>query len=126
MGKVNVWNLENAAAGLDDFWSPAIVAELNGQLVKVVRAQGEFIWHHHEDEDELFYVLDGEMEMHLPDEVLLIQKGEACVIPRGMQHKPVAREEVLLLLFEPKETLNTGNVIGEMTIRTLKRLDTED
>ncbi|MFH0881694.1 MAG: cupin domain-containing protein [bacterium] len=126
MDKVKVWNFEEEVADLEEYWSPAIVEELNGQFVKVVRARGEFVWHHHDVEDELFYVLDGEMEMHLPGEMVLLQKGEACVVPHGLEHKPVAKDEVLLLLFEPKETLNTGNVIGEMTIRSLKRLNTED
>ena len=123
MSAIRVWNFTEEAAKLEEEWAPAIVAELNGQHVKVVRASGEFVWHHHEDEDELFYVLEGVMEMHLHEEVLRLQKGEACVVPRGVEHKPVIRETALLMLFEPKTTLNTGNVAEQRTRATLKRLD---
>ena len=126
MNNIKVWTAKDAAASLKRDWDPAIVAELNGQYVKVVRAQGEFVWHFHENEDEMFYVLDGEMEMHLRNEVLQMKTGQACVIPRGMEHKPVVPKEVLLMVFEPKSTSNTGNVKNELTRETLARLDGDD
>ena len=126
MSAIKVWNPAQAAAGLEREWDPAIVAELNGQYVKVVRASGEFVWHHHDLEDELFYVLEGEMEMHLREEVLRLRKGEACVVPRGVEHRPVIRDTALLMLFEPKATVNTGNVVEQRTRTELNRLDAEE
>lgn len=91
-------------------WSPKIIAELNGQHVKLVRLAGEFEWHLHEHEDELFLVVDGVLRILFRDQELILGPGELCVIPRGVEHKPVADEEVQALLFEPAGTLNTGNM----------------
>ena len=99
----------------DEHWSPKIVGELNGQHVKLAKLQGEFVWHHHDDEDELFLVVKGQLIMKLWDEDIELNEGEFLVVPRGVEHKPVAPEEAHVLFFEPKGTLNTGNVAGEMT-----------
>ena len=115
-------NLAEKLSRFSEHWSPHVVGELNGQQVKVAKVQGEFVWHHHENEDELFLVLHGELEMHLEGEVVSIGEGEFFIVPRGVEHKPVAREEVHVLLFEPATTLNTGNVESERTVRNPKRI----
>ncbi len=93
-----------------EHWSPKVIAELNGQYVKLAKIQGEFVWHHHEDEDELFFVVKGTLLMHFRDREGVVKAGEMIVVPAGVEHKPVAEEEVHIMLFEPKSTLNTGNV----------------
>ncbi len=115
-------NLTEKLAQFSDHWSPRIVGELNGQLVKLTKLEGEFFWHHHEQEDELFLVLHGTLEIHLRDRVVSLSEGEFFIVPRGVEHKPVAAREVHVLLFEPASTLNTGNVRNERTVETLKRL----
>lgn len=104
----------------EDFWSPKIIGELNGQYVKTVKVKGEFIWHHHDNEDELFWVIKGRLRMLLRDREVVLEEGEFFIVPRGVEHKPVAEEEVHLLLFEPKSTLNTGDQINERTVENLK------
>ncbi len=108
-------NLEEKFAGFSEHWQPRIVGELNGQHVKVVRLLGEFVWHHHEQEDELFLVLSGRLTIEFRDRVVELEEGELCIVPRGVEHRPVAQEEVKVLLFEPAATLNTGNVQNERT-----------
>ena len=93
------------------------MAELNGQYVKVAKFEGEYVWHAHEHEDELFWVIRGELEMHLRDKVVTLGPGELCVVPRGVEHKPVAPELVECVLFEPASTVNTGETEGDYTIR---------
>jgi mannose-6-phosphate isomerase-like protein (cupin superfamily) len=105
-----------------DAWSPRIVAELNGQHVKLVKLRGEFVWHHHDDEDELFLVLAGRLRMQLRDREVELLPGEMLVVPRGVEHRPVADEEVHVMLFEPASTLNTGNVRNERTVLEPARL----
>jgi mannose-6-phosphate isomerase-like protein (cupin superfamily) len=105
-----------------EHWSPRIVAELNGQHVKLVKLRGEFVWHHHESEDELFLVLAGRLQMQLRDRTIELLPGEMLVVPRGVEHRPVAEEEAHVLLFEPASTLNTGNVRNERTVAALERL----
>lgn len=105
-----------------EHWSPKVVAELNGQAVKLVKIQGEFVWHHHDHEDELFYVVRGTLRMEFRDRVVTVEPGEFIVVPRGVEHRPVAMEEVHLMLFEPLETVNTGNVQEERTRQQLDRL----
>lgn len=115
----------NLAAKLDAFadpWNPRIIAELNGQHVKLAKLQGEFVWHHHEREDELFLVLRGTLRMQFRDGEVSIGTGECIVVPRGVEHRPVADEEVHVLLFEPASTLNTGNVRSARTRDTLEHL----
>lgn len=92
------------------------MGELNGQHVKVAKLQGEYVWHQHAQEDELFLVLDGAMELHLRDRVVQLRKGEFFIVPRGVEHRPVAHKEVAVLLFEPATTRNTGNIENELTI----------
>lgn len=113
-------NLAEKLALFEEQWSPRIVGELNGQQVKVVKVQGEFVWHHHDHEDELFLVLSGRLRMQLRDKELVIEEGELVVIPRGVEHRPVADGETHILLFEPATTLNTGNVRSERTVETLE------
>ena len=115
-------NLAEKLALIADHWHPRIVGELNGQQVKLVKFQGPFVWHHHEDEDELFLVVQGAFEMHFRDRVVPLQEGEFLIVPRGVEHRPVAEREVAVLLFEPAGTLNTGNVEGEKTVRKPERL----
>ena len=109
-------------ASFTDHWSPKIVAELNGQHVKLVKFQGPFTWHHHENEDELFLVVKGRFRMELRDGDVWLEEGDMLVVPRGVEHRPVAEEEVHVLLFEPASTLNTGNVENERTVRELDRI----
>ena len=115
-------NLTKTLERFSEHWSPKIVGELNGQLVKLVKFQGEFVWHHHDVEDEMFLVVKGYFDMHLRDGVVRIREGEFYIVPRGVEHKPVAEEEAHVLLFEPATTLNTGNVRNERTRETLDRL----
>jgi mannose-6-phosphate isomerase-like protein (cupin superfamily) len=115
-------NLSEKLGRFTDYWNPRIVAELNGQQVKLAKLRGEFVWHHHEAEDELFLVLHGRLRMLLRDGEVVVGPGEVIVIPRGVEHRPVADEEVHLLLFEPASTLNTGNVRSERTRERLEHL----
>jgi mannose-6-phosphate isomerase-like protein (cupin superfamily) len=106
-----------------DYFNPRIVGELNGQHVKLVKFQGEFVWHHHEHEDELFLVVEGRFRMDFRDRQEWIEEGEFLIVPRGVEHRPVAEEEVAVLLFEPASTLNTGNVQDDaLTHAHLQRL----
>jgi len=98
-----------------EHWSPKIVGELNGQHVKLVKSIGEFVWHKHDNEDELFLVVKGSFQMEFRDETVILNEGEFLIVPRGVEHRPVAKEEVWILLFEPATTLNTGDVIDEKT-----------
>ena len=105
-----------------DYWSPKIVGELNDSYVKLAKLRGEFIWHHHEAEDELFLVVKGKLLIKLRDRDLWLEEGEFVIIPRGVEHLPIAEQEVHLLLLEQKSTLNTGNVTNERTVAELERL----
>jgi len=109
-------------AQFHDTWSPKIVGELNDSHVKLVKLQGEFVWHHHEQEDELFLVISGHLVMKLRERDIHLDAGEFVIIPRGVEHLPVAEQEVQVLLLEPKTTLNTGSVINERTVVDLERL----
>lgn len=115
-------NLQDKFARFSDHWSPKVVAELNGQAVKLVKILGEFVWHHHDHEDELFFVVNGRLRMDFRDRQVWVEEGEFIVVPRGVEHRPVAEAEVQLMLFEPLETLNTGDVNEERTRLTLDRL----
>ena len=108
-------NLAEKLALFTEHWSPRIVGELNGQHVKLAKLKGEFIWHRHEEEDEMFLVLEGRLRIELRDQVLELEAGEFVIIPRGTEHRPVAAEEVAVLLFEPAGTLNTGDQQHEFT-----------
>ena len=106
----------------DEHWTPHIVAELNGQHVKVAKFLGEFEWHHHEDEDELFFVIEGLIRIEFRDDTLVLEPGEMIVVPRGVEHKPVAPEEAKVLLFEPASTVNTGETESKRTVEELDRV----
>ena len=95
---------------ISDSWNPRIAGTLNGQHVKLVKFKGEFVWHHHQEEDELFYVVKGSFDMYMRDKIVTIREGEFIIMPRGVEHKPVANEEVEIMLFEPATTLNTVNL----------------
>ena len=114
-------SLATALDRVTDHWKPMIVAELNGQQVKIVKFRGEFVWHHHDDEDELFMVLRGAFRMEFRDRSVELRAGELLVVPRGVEHRPVADEEVEVLLFEPATTLNTGNLRNDRTVERLAR-----
>lgn len=115
-------NLGEAFARIHQHWSPTIAAELNGQMVKLVKFQGEFVWHHHEHEDEMFLVHRGEFVMEFRDRRVELRAGDFIIVPRGVEHRPVAIQEAEVILFEPASTLNTGNVQNERTRRNLDRL----
>ena len=115
-------NIREKLALFDEHWKPKIAGELNGQHVKLVKFLGEFVWHHHDEEDELFLVVKGRFRMEFRDRNIWIEEGEFIVVPRGVEHRPVAEEEAHVLLFEPASTLNTGNVRGEMTVAELDRI----
>jgi mannose-6-phosphate isomerase-like protein (cupin superfamily) len=115
-------NLADKLSRFHDHWSPKIVGELNGQHVKLVKFLGPFDWHHHEHEDELFLVVRGRFRMEFRDRVEWIEAGELIVVPRGVEHRPVADEEVSVLLFEPASTLNTGNVRSDRTVESPERI----
>ncbi len=115
-------NLAEKFALFDEYWSPKIIGELNDSYVKAVKFRGEFVWHHHEDEDELFLVVKGRLVIKLRDRDIRLGEGEFAIIPRGVEHMPVAEEEVHVILIEPKSTLNTGNVRNERTRPTLQRI----
>jgi mannose-6-phosphate isomerase-like protein (cupin superfamily) len=108
--------LREKFARFDEYWSPRIVGELNGQQVKLAKLKGEFVWHHHEAEDELFLVIKGHLVIELRGGDVALDEGEFLIVPRGIEHRPVAQEEAHVLLFEPRTTLNTGNVRNERTV----------
>lgn len=108
-------NLAQKFRLVDEYWSPRIAAELNDAYIKFAKLKGEFVWHHHEDEDELFLVVQGVLHMQLRDREILVREGEFIIIPRGVEHRPVADDDVHVLLIEPKSTVNTGNIRNERT-----------
>jgi mannose-6-phosphate isomerase-like protein (cupin superfamily) len=120
---VNPINLAEMFARFSDHWSPKIIAELNGQQVKLVKLKGPFVWHHHENEDELFLVIQGRLRMEFRQRAFDVNAGELIVVPRGVEHRPVAEDEVWVLLFEPASTLNTGNVRSDHTVEDPQRLE---
>ncbi len=105
-----------------EYWSPKIVGELNGQHVKLVKFQGEFVWHKHDNEDEMFLVIDGVLKMEFRDETIEITKNEFLIVPKGKEHRPVAEKEVSVMLFEPASTLNTGDTENGFTKHLLDRI----
>lgn len=115
-------NIKHKLSLFSDHWNPRIVGELNGQEVKLVKFKGEFVWHKHDAEDELFYVLEGSFEMHFRDKIMTLQANEFLIVPRGVEHKPVAKEEVSVMLFEPANTVNTGDSPGILTKESLEKL----
>lgn len=106
----------------DEYWSPKIVGELNGQLVKLAKLKGEFVWHHHASEDELFMVIQGKLTIKLRERDVQLQEGQFFIIPKGIEHMPVALEECHVMLFEPGSVLNTGNIVNEKTVREIEKI----
>lgn len=119
---MNKINIEQALSTFSDHWNPRVLAQLNGQDVRVAKIEGTFDWHHHQNEDELFLVIKGRLEMRFRDRVEVLEPGELIVVPRGVDHQPHADEECSILLFEPSGTLNTGNVESERTRHGLKAI----
>ncbi|MCW8859339.1 MAG: cupin domain-containing protein [Deltaproteobacteria bacterium] len=115
---MNKVNLKDKFSCFSEHWQPRIVGELNGQHVKLAKLKGEFIWHQHEAEDEMFMVIKGQLTIKLRDRDISLAAGEFFIIPRGVEHLPVAKEEVQVMLFEPKSVINTGNVQNERTLET--------
>jgi mannose-6-phosphate isomerase-like protein (cupin superfamily) len=115
-------NLSEKLSLFNEQWNPKIVGELNGQLVKLVKFKGPFVWHHHDNEDELFYVVKGSFDMEFENEIITINEGEFIVVPRGIEHRPNAAQECEVMLFEPASTLNTGNVENDRTLHQLESI----
>jgi mannose-6-phosphate isomerase-like protein (cupin superfamily) len=115
-------NINEKLSQFSDHWHPRIIGQLNGQEVKAVKLQGEFVWHHHDNEDELFLVIKGQLKMEFRERTVLVNEGEFIIVPRKVEHRPVADNEVHILLFEPASTLNTGNVENERTRKTLEKI----
>jgi len=106
----------------NDHWSPKIIGDLNGQQVKLAKVKGEFVWHDHKDEDELFFIFKGKLKIEFRDKVVELNPGEMLIVPRGVEHRPIAEEEVLLMLFEPAATKHTGEVKHELTVENYGRI----
>lgn len=115
-------NIKNKLGLFNDYWNPRVIAELNGQQIKVVKVKGEFVWHDHKDEDELFYVLKGKLIMEFRDSQVEVNEGELIVVPRGVEHRPLAPEEVWLMLFEPMHIKHTGDVASELTVDDYQKI----
>jgi mannose-6-phosphate isomerase-like protein (cupin superfamily) len=109
-------NVRQKLSSFEEAWVPKVIGELNGQYVKVVKLEGEYVWHKHENEDELFLIIDGHVDIHLRDRVIELDPGELTIVPRGVEHKPVAKQTAYALLFEPASTRNTGDVDHDYTI----------
>ena len=115
-------NLNQKLSLFSDYWNPRIVGELNGQHVKLAKIKGEFIWHSHEHEDELFYVVKGILKIEFRDRSVELKQGDMIIVPKGVEHKPSAEEEVHIMMFEPASTINTGNIENELTRKKLELL----
>ena len=115
-------NIAEKLSLFTDYWNPRIAGELNGQQVKLAKFKGEFVWHKHENEDELFYVLKGEFNMEFRDKTILLKENEFLIVPKGVEHRPVAENEVSIMLFEPSSTINTGNTKGDLTKENLDKI----
>ena len=122
MSRMNKISLQQKFSLFDEHWSPKIVAELNGQHVKIAKLQGEFEWHQHADEDELFWVVQGKLKIELRDQTVELSPGEIFVVPRGVEHKPSATEETQIVMFEPAGTLNTGDAESDRTVASPERI----
>lgn len=119
---MKVINLAAEFQRIEEFWKPRIAGEVNDTAIKLARLHGEFVWHHHEEEDELFLVVSGRLSMEFRDRTVEIGPGEFLIVPRGVEHRPVAEEPVDVLVVEPLSTLNTGNVKNERTVEKLERI----
>ena len=112
---MEVINIKDKFKLFDDQWSPKIIGQLNGQDVKLAKLEGEFVWHDHKDEDELFFIVKGQLILEFRDKIVHLNEGEMIIVPKGVEHKPIAKEEVWVLLFEPSSIKHTGEVIHEYT-----------
>ncbi len=119
---MEIINISEKLSLFSEHWNPKIVGELNGQHVKLVKLYGEFVWHKHENEDEMFFVISGILKIEFRDRTVVINPGEFIIIPKGIEHKPVADDEVSVMLFEPATTLNTGDLKGELTREKLEKI----
>ncbi len=119
---MQVINLNQKFSLFNEHWSPKIIGELNGQAIKLAKVKGEFVWHNHQEEDELFFVIKGKLKIEFADKTVEINEGEMIIVPKGVEHKPVAEEEVLLMLFEPYTIKHTGEVKSELTVETCERI----
>ncbi len=115
-------DIKEKLAQFSEYWSPKIIGELNGQVVKVAKLKGEFVWHHHEHEDEMFMVVEGTLVIKFKDGEVELNEGQFFIIPKGVEHMPVANQECHVMLFEPKSVLNTGNVVNERTVEKLDKI----
>ena len=109
-------NIQEKFGHFNDYWSPKVIGELNGQQVKIAKVKGEFVWHDHANEDELFLIIKGVLKIEFREKTVELKEGEMCIVPRGVEHRPIAKEEVWLMLFEPAATKHTGNVKHELTV----------
>lgn len=119
---MSVINIQEKFALFSDHWSPKKVGELNGQQILLAKIKGEFVFHQHDDEDELFMVIKGSLDIELKDKIVSLQEGEFYIVPKGVAHKPIAKEEVYLLLFEPLTTKHTGDIIADITVETYESI----
>ena len=115
-------NLEEKLSLFSDYWNPKIIGELNGQQVKLVKIKGEFVWHAHDNVDELFYVIKGSFRMDFQDKSVMLFENDIIIVPKGVEHRPVAEQEASIMLFEPSDTLNTGNIVNQLTRKTLENI----
>jgi mannose-6-phosphate isomerase-like protein (cupin superfamily) len=122
MDQVDKVNVAQKLGLFTDHWSPKVVGQINNVAVKLVKFQGEFVWHHHELEDEMFYVVSGGFEMEFRDRTVHLETGEFIIVPKGVEHRPVAANEVCIMLIEPDSVVNTGNVVNERTVANLQTL----
>lgn len=117
-----VINIKEKLNLFSDHWNPRVIGELNGQMVKLAKLHGEFVWHSHDHEDEMFYVISGVLTIEFRDRIETINTGEMIIVPRGVEHKPVAENEVEIMLFEPASTVNTGNTDSDLTRTRLNKI----
>lgn len=122
MKHLNKVNLAEKFSLFDGYWEPKIAGELNNQHIKLAKLKGEFVWHHHENEDEFFMVIKGHLTIRLKDKNIELDEGEFCIIPKGIEHMPVAVEEVHVMMFEPVSTVNTGSAESDKTVSDLERI----
>ena len=115
-------NLKEKFALFNDHWSPKIIGELNGQEIKLAKVKGEFVWHNHAEEDELFFIIKGELKIEFKDKVIKLAEGEMLIVPKGVEHRPIAEEEVLLVLFEPANIKHTGDVKHALTVEQYEKI----
>ena len=122
MEELNKFNPLEKFAQIDSYWDPKVAAEFNGQQMRLAKLKGEFVWHSHEEEDEVFFVIDGELKIEFRNQTVNLSSGEVLVIPKGVEHRPVAEDEVKVMLIEPASTVNTGEITSELTKQNLDKI----